>query len=249
MEEKIEIGRVTGRTFKALGANFPLHFAASVLLAGVPGAVIQYLIMDNMLESGDLGFFTPLYWAGTLTSALLGYLLYGFLTRSTVHYLRGEGAGFGDSLLATFKAALLLMALGLMSSLIIGIGLLLLVVPGVIAYVVLMPSVAILMEERRGLVETFERSRALTRGSRARIFLIVALFWLGAWGISMLTAGLFAAAQSSTALMDPTLTAIQAGLNSTLNTMIVGVAGATLYAELREVKEGAAADSLAEIFA
>ena len=37
---RIDIGEVMNRTFGAIGANFPVYFTLSLLLAGIPGVLI-----------------------------------------------------------------------------------------------------------------------------------------------------------------------------------------------------------------
>jgi hypothetical protein len=101
----------------------------------------------------------------------------------------------------------------------------------------------VLVEERLGVIESMSRSSALTQGSRWRIFWLLLLFVLFYFLVSVTSGLLMVAIGMGNMPMTLALQAIVSGIVA-----LVGAAmAASLYIELRTVKEGATADGLAEI--
>ena len=245
LEEKIDIGRTISRGFEVIGAQFPFYVALSLLLAGLPAFASSYLLLGEADPAEALAFFlTPFFWGATLIGMVSGALLQAAVIRSSLLTLNGRPADLPGSLAGALKLILPLVGLSILSSIIITVGFLLLIVPGIIAYCALSVAVPALVEERTGVIGAMERSAALTRGSRWRIFLLLLLFLLLYVVLIALTGGAAAAVGVGNPWVQAGADAVGAALTALLAAGMV----ASLYVELRTVKEGATTDSLAAIF-
>jgi len=235
-QEKMDLGRVFSRGFAALGANFLPFLAVSLGLAGLPAFIVQYWARSDWAVIGNL-----------LIGFVATTLLEGVLVRSTVLHLSGRDADIGASALLALRLLPLLFLQSLLLAMITGIGLLLVVVPGVMIYCATIVAVPALIEERSGVIASIGRSTALTGGSRWQIFLICVLLWI----FEMVVQGLAAqfADLVETGPADPLAAGIAIGIGTSLSTLIFAVVTAALYVELREVREGASVNALADIFA
>jgi uncharacterized membrane protein (DUF485 family) len=250
LNNKIDIGRVVSRGFDTLHRQIWPFLALSLLFSALPTLLAQYLLYQNVgtVDFNDpaarLGFFaSPLYWLSLLVSFLGMFMLQGALVRSSILDQNGQPADVGGSIALAIRLLLPMIGLTILSSILIGIGFILLIVPGVIVYLMLIVAVPALVEERRGVIASMSRSRELTKGSRLTIFGLVVLFILFYFVLAMIIGFVGLLGTDS-----PIVAAIVAAINSTLTGMFMAVMLASLYIELRTVKEGATTDSLASIF-
>jgi membrane-anchored glycerophosphoryl diester phosphodiesterase (GDPDase) len=253
-QAKAEVGRVLGRGFEALKGDFVPFFAVALLLSGVPGFLFEYLSWSDFQADGsDLILSLP-YWAallGSLFATLLGSaLLQGVLVRSTILHLSGRDADIRESLMLGLRLLLPIVGVTFFVSLFFALGLLLLIVPGVMIYCALIVSIPALVEERRGVFGSMRRSRDLTRGSRWRVFLLVMLFVIFSSIISSVMLRLTGVATNGLqpTSPDPLVAGLVTAVTNSLTAVIVAVVLAALYVELREVKEGATTNELADVF-
>jgi hypothetical protein len=255
-EAKADVGRVLSRGFAALKTNFLPFLAASLPLAGLPSFFAQYWMMRSFDLSDPAFLASPFYWGGIGASLLAGLLsitlLGGILTRSTILELSRRDSDLGGSALLALRLLPALIGLSLVLALLFVGGFLLLIVPGFMIYCATIVAVPALIQERCGVFGSIERSRALTRGSRWRIFLLLVLFWVFSTVIQNVAAVLGGAAafdMSRQVIPDPFRASLVVAIGTSMSTMIVAVVTAALYVELREVKEGASANELADVFA
>ncbi|MGH8572696.1 MAG: DUF975 family protein, partial [Gammaproteobacteria bacterium] len=228
------------RGFDTIGDEFPTYLGLSLLLAGIPGFLGGYLTLDPA-GTDSLSFVaSPAYWGSFLLASVSGALLQATIIRSAILSLNGSPADVTGSVAGMLRRIGPLVGLSILSSIIVGVGLLLLVVPGLIASVALAVAVPVLVEEKLGIVESMERSAALTKGSRWRIFLmllILAFFYIiisSAFGVGLMVSG----------YRESLLWAFFEGLSATFFGLLMAGMVASLYVELRTVKEGATTDSL-----
>jgi len=244
-ENRIEIGRTISRGFEAIGHHLPAYALVALLLAGLPGFLATYLFLGEWSDAGDFGAFGSLSYLATLfLSMLTGALMQAIIMRSAILTLSGRPADIGASVAGAFRLILPLVGLSILTSLMIGIGLILLIVPGIIAWVALSVSVPVLVEEGRSVTESMERSADLTKGSRWRIFLLLLIFTFAYILLAAFVGGGAIALGWENGLLQAGADAIIAALSGLL--MAAMIAG--LYVELRTVKEGATAETLASIF-
>jgi hypothetical protein len=251
----IDIGRVIGRGFEALKANFLPFFGFALLLVGLPTFCQTYLAASRINTLDPALIFTSTYWLTVFGGAFVtfagGILLQGVLTRSTILQLSGRAPDLPGSALLALRLVLPILGISICVGFLIVIGFICLIVPGIILWCVFSVSVPALVEERAGVFGSIGRSRELTRGSRLYIFLLGVLIWV----FSLIIGGVLGAIGASAGyglspgLPDPLYSGLAQGLAAALTQVISTVFIAALYVELREVKEGAGANQLAEVFA
>lgn len=249
----IDAGRVLGRGFSALGQNFLPFLAAALVLVGLPAFIGQYIFLSAMQDQNLEAIFSFDYWGGLLASgfgSILGNaLLQGVLVRSTILHLGGRERDLTGSLMAGLRLLLPIVGVSICVGILFVGGLILLIVPGIIVYCMLIVAVPVLVEERAGVFGSIARSRELTRGSRGQIFLLAFLFWIFSMVIgTVVTTISGTAAWSGSIFPDPLVGGIGSALAASLTGLISTVVIAALYVELRQVKEGADTDQLAEVF-
>lgn len=123
----------------------------------------------------------------------------------------------------------------------------LLMLPGLWLWLCWCVTVPAIVQERIGVIESFRRSWALTRRVRLRIFLVM----LAVWAVILLLSFPVGLASAATMAIgaSPLMAALIDGAYSALSGMISVVLLASIYVELREVKENIAPDTLETIFA
>ncbi|MBN8811303.1 MULTISPECIES: hypothetical protein [Sphingomonas] len=251
---RYEIGAVISRAFETIGSNFLLFCGLALVLAGTPQLVLGYWQAINFNLHGGAAdaaiFYSGSYWgmAGLtwLVSIVTGAILQAALTRATVMHLSGETPQFGALLAVGISMILPMIAIGLIAGIGVGIGMLLLIVPGVILWLVWAVVTPAYVQEKVGILEAFSRSAALTSGARWRIFLtmliVVVLLWVLSIPVSFLTAAMIATGNAL-------LTAFVGAAVGALGSMVMVAVQASIYVELRQLKEGIAPSDLEAIFA
>jgi hypothetical protein len=253
--KNVDIGRVITRGFEALKGNFLPFLGFALLLAGVPAFCQAYLLATNV-EQVRVGAIDGLSYVMALFGGIFvtfagGIVLQGVLTRSTILQLSGRAPDVPGSALLALRLLLPLVGISICVGFMIGVGLICLIVPGIILWCAFSVSVPALVEERGGVFASLGRSRELTRGSRLMIFLLGVLIWV----FSLIIGAIFGAIGGAAGLrfgLGPTqliYAGLSQGLAASLTQVISTVLIAALYVELREVKEGAGAGELAEVFA
>lgn len=251
--EEFRIGRVIERTFAVLGRNFVTfivlaalaeipRFALNLTLLQVPGAT-PTARLASAFASGGTTLLT------FLLSLVLSLVLQGALTRGAFADLTGKRASIGDCLMTGLGQLLPLAAIGLLGGIGVAFGLILLIVPGLmlaLAWSVIGP---VRVVERTSVFGTFGRSAELTRGHRWAILglyviAIIAVMIVGllvgvvAGGGLVLTGGL------------PGLTVVMLvqSIFQVFMSVVIATGVASLYYELRSIKEGIGPEQLAAVF-
>ncbi|HEV2079164.1 MAG TPA: hypothetical protein VGR19_04610 [Allosphingosinicella sp.] len=246
VEPKIETGRVVQRGFDTLGQHFLPYLGLGLLLSGLPSALMQWFVLSGTIDPANttLGYsFTPLFILGWVISAVGAYILQATVVRSSIMHLGGRQPEIGGSLAIAFRFLIPLIVISILTWVLTTIGLIFLIVPGVIIFIMLIVSVPALIEERGGIFHSMRRSRELTKGSRGRIFLLLLLFGV----IYLILAGI-ASAIVEIAVDSIVIKVLFQGLVGTVTSVLVAAMLASLYFELRTVKEGATVEGLAEVF-
>jgi uncharacterized membrane protein len=250
------IGRVFGDTFGVLGRNFGLCVGLAVVFSGIPSFFYQLWTQRKVesaftaVEGGAPAEFDPSsIFAGVgvfLVYMVLASLLQAALVRATIEDLNGQQPTFGDSISRAISVLLPIIGLSILVYLGVMIGFILLIIPGI--YLVLRWSVAVpvLVQERRGIMDSMSRSAILTKGNRWRILGLMVIFYIALIVLQMVVALVVGiAAMLTGGLIGAALFAMV----SALSTILISIALAVTYVELRYVKEGADVKELAEIFA
>lgn len=246
--EAIDIGRVIQRGVQTISRHGLVFAALALLLSGLPTYLTQALIpmgaiSEDVPAAAFANLLTPAYALVWLVTMISSYVLQATLVRASILDLSGRDPQIGESLVEALKLLLPMIGLAILTSILVGIGFLLLIVPGVIIYTMLVVAVPALVEERGGVFHSMRRSRELTKGSRWKILLLLLLFLL----VYFLVTAVFGAigavfgADSTMVLLVSALAASSVGL-------VMAAMLASLYVELRTIKEGATPEGLAAIF-
>lgn len=252
-EPRFEIGAVISRAFETIGGNIVLFCGLALVLAGIPQFVVNY--WQSLNFSAQMGLVeSSYYFSGTylgtiavtwLVSIITGAILQAALTRATVMHLSGETPQFGQSLTVGISMILPMIAIGLISGIGVGIGAMLLIVPGIILWLVWAVVTPVYVQEKVGIFEAFGRSAALTSGARWRIFLtmliMLVLLWVLSIPVSFLNDAMMATGNAFLFAL------VSSGL-AALSSMILVATQASIYVELRQLKEGIAPSDLESIF-
>jgi len=245
----IDSGRIISRGFGALGKNFPAFFGAALLLTGLPAFALQYLLVSQFFADSAFDSNVTAYGVGWLISWILGAFLQGILVRATVLHLAGQSAEIGQSILTALRLFLPIVAISFLVFLCAILGLILLIVPGVMFYIAMIVAIPALIEEKAGVFGSMGRSFRLTRGSWLPIFALSVIYVMFAVSVATLFSLVFGVRNFGMGYNDPMLAAAVSALTTTVTSMVAGAMIASLYIELRSVKEGATTDDLASIFA
>jgi len=245
----IDSARVMSRGFRVFGENFVPFILAALLLTGLPSAAAQYLAASAVLRGEPAGFDSLLYWGTLLVSWLFGSLLQGILVRATVLDLADAEMEFGQCVVTALGLILPIFVISFLVFVGSVVGSVLFIVPGAIFYIAMIAAIPALIEERAGVIGSMRRSYRLTRGSWLQIFVLLILFMIFSaiiWSISSLA---FGVGMFVPAFDRPVMAAAAAGFGSTITAVIASTMIASLYIELRSVREGATTNDLASIFA
>lgn len=250
------MGRVAARTFEVFGKNFfPFLVLSTISIA--PPMLLSFIVAryqpvstaPAVLPNVTTGL---LFIATGILQLTMAYFLQGALVQGTVTTLNGAPASLGDCLSTALRRLPRLIGLGILSALAFGLGALLLVVPGLILITMWSVVVPVCVVEDKTIGVCFSRSRELTRNHRWAIFgllfgfglicLIAGLAIFPLAGVSLFRGGHRGLPSGATYWIANTLLQI---VTSTIGA--VGVA--SIYYELRTIKEGIGPEQLAAVFA
>ena len=254
-KDKLDISEVVSATFGALGRKWVEILLICVLLEGLP------LLLDYWHETPLLP--PALSWmadgvTGTLSdlglliwTIVAGALAQAAIMQTVMADKYGQMTGESGPLSQAAGVLLPIIAVSMLVTAGLAVGLLILVVPGIIFLVASIVSVPALIVERRGVLESIDRSFELTRGHRWPILALVVLTIV----VSFLI--LFAADMATTTLSGATRASPQFILldgvafevaTDILFAMVTYTATAVLYIRLRQLNDGAAPETVSDEF-
>jgi hypothetical protein len=243
-----DLGRVIQGTFKSISQNGVTFLIGSILLVGVP-SVMQVYGQSLLLETQSAGGFAimGISWVLWVVGA---YVLQGMVVKVTVAGFNGKAMGLGAAFAAGIRLFLPLLGVGILVGLGTFLGAILLIVPGIILAVMWSVATAAVVVENRGVTESMQRSRELTKGHRWSIFGLAVILFVVSMIIGLLVGGVGAATGGGfmTGSVNMGLNMATTAISNIL-TSVVGAAGvAALYYELRSIKEGVGPEELASVF-
>lgn len=267
------IGRVLGRCFSilfrdslaltgltiafyvVLALTMALLFLVALLFVGDPGEILrqitqgggqaQSIPIDPDAEAPMVILF--IVW---IPFFIFVYgLFYAFIIERAMQKSLGVSAGFRETFRRSIRAALPLVGVGFIATILFYLGLVLLIIPGIFVAIILCLSPAATVVERAGVFGGLARSAELTKGQRWRIFALLVIFLLVSTIPPYVVLFLFGAVG---ALLGP----IGLGILSFIGALIATVYGAVLpplyltvmYHDLRLAKEGWSPESIAAVF-
>ena len=167
---KLDINRVIQRTIEVLRRLWRSLLQPALLLLYLPGVIVGALSPHDVRP---FEMTPPFHSAWPLLGllALIPYAVFqGGLIRLALADLNAEAVSAGEAMRVGRERLWPLFGLYILIGLGVGLLAILLIVPGVIAALAWCVAPAVLVEERRPVLECFGRSAELTRGSRLNIF-------------------------------------------------------------------------------
>jgi hypothetical protein len=183
--------------------------------------------------------------------AIVGtYMLQGIVVLITVNGLNGKTMNLGGAFAAGASVILPLFGLAIIMGLGMALGFLLLVVPGLFLMVLWCVASPVVVVEKRGIFESLQRSRDLSRGYRWPIFGLMVIYAIASIVFGMFVGGIGMATGGSFATGSPDLMVNMATtvLSSIITSIVASAGVGALYYELRSIKEGVGPEQLASVF-
>lgn len=225
MNAKLDTGRVFERIFSLYGSQFTLLIPVALLLF-IPVALVNGLLLSG---GGNA--------LGVLVSALLGvvatYWYQGMVVEATRDILDGRrdhSVGSLFSSAAPFIVPLLLA--GILAGIGVAIGFVLLIIPGLFLITIWAVIVPVIVIERRGVIESFGRSRELVRGSGWQVFGVIVVLFLALFLIRALLQAVIGGISDESFVGY----AIADLISNVLFVPLTALAATVIYVELRRVK-------------
>jgi hypothetical protein len=260
--ETFDMGRVVSQAFGAISRNSIAFFVLAFVLVGAPQSILGLLqVQANPLTAdptaasrtpGAMIAYGLIVIAIALASLVLGALLQAAVIRGVVEDLNGKRASIAELLSSGLRVSPPVIAIGLLVGLGIGLGAILLLVPGLMLASRWIVAVPARVMERPGVFAAMERSAELTKGNRWAIFGLLFAYAIVLWIISAVVLGItaslsFTAHSPTAAGMGLPYALISALVNALIST--IGSAGvASIYCELRRIRDGAIPSALAAVF-
>ena len=246
--ERFEIARVLARMFGVIGRNFQVFAYLALALSGLPslGAALLQRGLLFLPFGGEAGGFNALGW---IVNLVINTLLQAAVIHATVSDLNGRRASLGDCLETALRNVLPLIGIGVATTVAAFLGLLLFVVPGVILALALCVAAPAQVVEDHGVFQALGRSSDLTRNHRWAILLLFILFAV-AFAILRAFAEIppLALAVASPGAADLVRDLVVTPLLQALGALVGAAGAASIYFELRTIKEGVGAEALAKAF-
>jgi hypothetical protein len=272
--ETFDVGRVITRMIGVFGRNAVTFLLAALVLAALPLAMFGF---SSRIWAASILHGTPQFsdifslrnvglgLGGFLLTLLTSLLLQAAVIYATVSDLNGRRAGLGEILRVALGAILPLIFLAILVGLSVMVGFILLIVPGIIVSLVFCVATPVRVVEGGTVLGAMGRSAELTRGHRFMIFLLALLLIAVGWVMGMIVGGVSLVvglgaggsnfvqtlANQRTFLTSAPYLITSVTLQSLAGAVqaLLGAAGvASLYYELRTVKEGVGAQALAAAF-
>lgn len=251
--EKLDIGRVIQTTLAIVGRNFGLLAGLTGLMIVAPYALILAATISfagSALTGGLPAALTslfPLIGGFVLVFALIWAAFQAAAMHVAITDLNGARPNFATSLGVGVRSALPVIAVVILAMLACWAGLILLIVPGIMIAIAFILAVPARVVEKVGVLQSFSRSRALTRNNRWRIFALLFVYVITVWVLELVIASLTGGfAPTNMGLI--ILRGVMGLAVSFIGGMVTTTGIATLYFELRRIKDGVGASELAAVF-
>lgn len=255
---RFDIGRVVSRIFTVFGEN-PVTFSGLTLLLSLPSLLVAYwntryfgsagALRQPGMPPGQILFMAVGVMLGALVYIVFTYLLQAALIYGSISALNGRKASFMECLATGAGQILALIGISILSGLGMMLGFILLIVPGIIVAIMWSVVVPVRIAEHLSITAAFRRSTELTRGYRWSIFALFVMFTVLYFVLTLAVRPLMGMPVFVTAGVHLSIGYFFATAISTLVFGLTGAIGvASVYYELRMVKEGIAPEQLAAIF-
>jgi hypothetical protein len=244
------IGNVLGTSFAVLRRNI-VAFGIIGLVFGLFNPVADWIggIIEPQVAAA-MRADAPATWGTWAPPILLSFVVFlagmviSSLATAAVSYgvfqdLRGQRAGTVDCLARGLTSILPVVAASLLFSLMVVLASTLLLIPGVLVWVAYWLCVPVIVVEKRGIMESFKRSAALTKGRR---WMVVGLLLVSCIASLLVSSGLTRVLQSAMGGWGALYVSHAAMM------AFDAVMTAVSYCYLRADKEGVGIDDIAAVF-
>jgi hypothetical protein len=257
---QFDIGRVISRLFGVLGRNFVTFLLLTLLLISAPTIAFGFLSLPLMASNPAAMFSATglaMIAASVVVSVCSNAVLQGAIINGTVSDLAGKPASFGECLATGIRFIGPLIGIGIISSLGIGLASILLIVPGVLLALAWSIAAPVAVMERTGVFGAFDRSAVLTRNCRGAIFGLAVIYVVILLVVQAVVLGLVTASggiATAATLTGPSLRnyliiqTLANGVIETITALLSSAGIASVYYELRTIKDGVGAEQLAAVF-
>ena len=262
---RFEIGNVLTNMSRAVGQNWMGFFGLSLLLQGLPAAVVGYfqaVVVGNTYQPGATSDPSQILGvAGFLLIGLLVGIISSSVLQATISFgviasLRGRTTTFSECLASGLRYFPRALGIGFLCGLAIIavfiVGSILIIVGAVLAVIMALAwsiAVPVAVAEDKGVLASISRSGQITNGYKGQIFLLFLIYVVVYWVLSMLGAGIGASLLSlgmqsylmvSGVIISPLLASAAAVFSS------AGVSA--IYYELRSSRDGVGIEDMAAVF-
>lgn len=253
--ERFDMGRVFQRAFAVLGANALNFIVLALLLSTLPTALME-IAQAMVAKPEDAGNPLALYTGSHLIVFVVSlfvaigfsYVLQGAVIRGAVVTLNGGKASLAECLSTGLGVLLPAFAISILVGLGVWLGLILLVVPGIIVALAWCVALPVRVMESRGIVAAISRSADLTRNHRWALLGLFVVMGIGVWVVSMVVALPLTLLTGLLSGGLPLGTLVATPITNAIGGLVGAVFVASVYYELRFIKEGVGAGALAAIF-
>ena len=262
---QFDVGRVINRTFAAIKNKPVIFVVTSLFVIGIPMFFIGLLPIFMGLGSGigdNPDAIENIVTGSIVASAVTGIflliasvVLQGALIFAAVRDFNGEDASLGEAIQIGLRYFFPLLGMGILVGLGIMVGFLLLVIPGILIALGWSIAAPIMIVEKKSITDSIGRSWELTKGYKRWILLLwIMLIVISAVISGVLGAFTLIAGDPTTVLLEGAsnsyyvINSILSALAQAITTMISTAGVAAVYYEIRQLKEGVGAESLAAVF-
>lgn len=184
-------GNTVSRTIELIRRTFP-SVGLFTLGAILVSSALQFLFYRPMLAQTATGsmaplaiFTSPAYWLTVLGIFAVYSVVFAGATHGLLLAAEGRQPSLRDCLTGGLAKALPVAGLCLLWLLGVWLGLALLLVPGLILLTMWSASLPVLVGEDCGIIASFGRSRALTKGARIKILALLLLVIVLLYGVNI----------------------------------------------------------------
>lgn len=273
---RFDIGRVMSRTSSLIGRNFVPFAILSLVFAGVPYLLLLLAMPASVAAGSDLSTAPFIMLVVLLVYLLASLVLQAALTRASVDDLSGKPVAIGAAVSTGVAVLLPLIGLGLVVGGVVMIGALVfgvliaivgmggmgwmvfvlsigLIVAAVYIFLRWLVAGPIIVVERLGVFASLGRSTALTQNHRWAILGLLVLYAIVIivlqLVVGLIVPGAGAALAGTSATTPPLIALIVLILMQVFVSMLITVGIASVYFELRQLKDGVGVHELAQVFA
>ncbi len=248
VSEPVRVGKIVSDTFAFIGAEWRALLAFAVLPAMFGVAYMAFIpsLTSAGVDAMAASQYQMMHGRYLLTLGLLTFVASHFAYAAALAFsidrLAGRETGVGPAFKRGLRLYLPLLAIRVLAYLAAWFGLIFFIVPGVILYIMFFVADAVYTDERTSITGALGRSRALTKGSRWRIFVLLLLLMLFFWALSAVQMALMLLPNGEQMLRAFTVA------SSLFTYVLIPPLTAVLFQELRTLKEGDVANDVAAVF-